>query len=103
MNDIVHYTNCPVCGSSDLKNVFAAKDHTVSGKTFQIAECNGCTLRLTQDAPSASAISAYYKAEDYISHTETSKGLINRVYKTVRKRTLTRKRKLAEKFTGLRK
>jgi SAM-dependent methyltransferase len=46
-------------------------------------------------------MSSYYKAEDYISHTETSKGIVNRVYKLVRNKTLARKRKLAEKFTGL--
>ncbi len=79
-----------------------AKDNTVSGKTFQIMECGSCTLRFTQDVPDAETISSYYKAEDYISHTDTSKGLINRIYKIVRKRTLVRKRKLIERFTGLR-
>ncbi|MFI5129173.1 MAG: class I SAM-dependent methyltransferase [Chitinophagales bacterium] len=102
MNNIVHYSQCPVCGSTDIKNVLTAKDNTVSGKTFQIMECGSCTLRFTQDVPDAETISSYYKAEDYISHTDTSKGLINRIYKIVRKRTLVRKRKLIERFTGLR-
>ena len=101
MNDIVHYSRCPVCDSTDIKNVLAVKDHTVSQETFQVMECSFCTLRFTQDVPNAGSISSYYKAEDYISHTDTSKGLINRVYKIVRKRTLVRKRSLIERFTGL--
>jgi 2-polyprenyl-3-methyl-5-hydroxy-6-metoxy-1,4-benzoquinol methylase len=49
------------------------------------------------------SISPYYKSENYISHTNTSKGLINRLYQSVRKRTLKKKRKLIEKSTGLQK
>ncbi len=101
MNEIVHYSNCPVCESANIKNVLAAKDHTVSGETFDIMECDSCSLRFTQDAPDVASIPSYYKAEDYISHTDTSKGLINRVYKSIRKRTLVRKRKLVQDLTGV--
>ena len=103
MSGKIHYTNCPVCGSADLKNVLAAKDHTVSGETFQISECNGCSLRFTQDVPDAEGIIPFYKSEDYISHTDTSKGLVNRLYQLVRKKTLKKKRKLVEKITGSKK
>src|SRR5260221_9367562 len=103
MNKTIHYTNCPVCGSADIKNVSSAKDYTASNETFYIAECNSCTLRFTQDVPDANSISAYYKSENYISHTNTSKGFINRIYKIVRKRTMVEKRKLLEKITGIKK
>jgi SAM-dependent methyltransferase len=103
MNQTIHYTNCPVCGSSDIKNILSAKDYTVSGETFVIAECNSCSLRFTQDVPTADYIAPYYKSEDYISHTNTSKGLINRMYQHVRKRTMTKKRRLIERSTGLKK
>jgi 2-polyprenyl-3-methyl-5-hydroxy-6-metoxy-1,4-benzoquinol methylase len=96
----VHYTSCPVCGSGNIKNVFAVKDFTVSEKEFVIVECSDCSLRFTQDVPDAESISSYYKSENYISHTDTSKGLVNSLYKTVRNRTLKQKRKLAEKITN---
>jgi SAM-dependent methyltransferase len=99
----IHYTHCPVCGSSSIKAVFAAKDHTVSQQEFTILECENCCLRFTQDIPVETESGAYYKAEDYISHTNTSKGFINRLYQSVRKRTLVQKRKLIERITGLRK
>jgi 2-polyprenyl-3-methyl-5-hydroxy-6-metoxy-1,4-benzoquinol methylase len=98
----VHYTNCPVCGSADIKNVLSAKDYTVSGEKFPIDECTGCSLRFTQDVPDAKSIPAFYKSDEYISHSDTSKGFINRLYQSVRKRTLRNKRKLVEKITGIR-
>lgn len=77
------------------------KDHSVSGETFPVLECGHCTLRFTGKVPDAEAISPYYKSEDYISHTNTSKGLINRLYMWVRKRTLRKKRRLVERLTGV--
>lgn len=100
MSQIIHYTNCPVCGSPEIKQALRAKDYTVSNKLFSIAECNACSLRFTQDVPDAAAIVPYYKSENYISHTNTSKGFINRLYQSVRKRTLKQKRKLIEQTTG---
>jgi 2-polyprenyl-3-methyl-5-hydroxy-6-metoxy-1,4-benzoquinol methylase len=101
MSQIIHYSNCPVCGSADINNVITVKDYTVSGETFPIAECKNCSLRFTQDIPDAAGILPYYQSEDYISHTDTSKGFINRLYQSVRKRTLRNKRKLVEKITGI--
>lgn len=101
MASLVHYTHCPVCASAAITTVLSAKDHTVSWETFSIAECRDCTLRFTQDVPDAASISPYYKSENYISHTNTSKGLINRLYQSVRKRTLKQKRKLVQKALGI--
>lgn len=101
MSNLIHYSNCPVCDSTEIKNVFSAKDNTVSGETFVIAGCNSCSLRFTQDVPDAVSVSPYYKSEDYISHTNTSKGFINSLYQSIRKRTLIKKRKLIEKSTGI--
>ena len=80
--------------------LFKVKDYTVSNEEFEVAECNDCTLRFTQDPPDAEAISAYYQSENYISHSDTSRGLVNNLYKIVRRRTLRQKRKLIEQVTG---
>src|ERR1051326_8615171 len=103
MSDLIHYANCPICGSTDLKNVLSVKDYTVSGETFEIVECNSCSLRFTQDIPDANSISPYYKAEDYISHSDESKGMIGNIYKRVRRKTLKRKRQLIVDKTGIKK
>ena len=101
MNERIHYTQCPVCGSADIKNILTVKDYTVTGELFPIAECGSCSLRFTQYVPGAASIAPYYKAENYISHTDETKGLIGILYKKVRKRTLANKRKLINRETKL--
>ncbi|MBS1760690.1 MAG: class I SAM-dependent methyltransferase [Bacteroidetes bacterium] len=101
MNNTVHYTNCPICIAQDFKKKLTAKDYTVSGNSFDIMQCAQCSLCFTQDAPDAAHIGPYYKAEEYISHTDTSKGIVNSLYQKVRKRTLKSKRKLIQQTTGL--
>src|SRR5439155_3337341 len=100
MNSVVHYTHCPACGSSIINLVFSVKDYAVSGEFFSIWHCTDCSFRFTQDAPPSYVIGEYYKSEEYISHTNTSKGLINRLYQIVRKKTLRQKRELVCKITG---
>jgi len=97
----IHYTHCPVCGSDGIKDVFQVKDYTVSGLQFQVMECERCTLRFTQDVPSQSEIGAFYKSEDYISHTNTNRGLVNNLYQKVRNVTMKQKTSLVKKYTGL--
>lgn len=103
MNGKVHYTRCPVCASTDIARLFTAKDYTVSGEEFEIFQCTSCSLRFTQDPPDAASIGRYYKSEEYISHTDTSKGLVNKLYRLVRKKALKQKRRLVEKVTGVKK
>jgi 2-polyprenyl-3-methyl-5-hydroxy-6-metoxy-1,4-benzoquinol methylase len=103
MSETILYTHCPACGSPLIQAVFSAVDHTVSGESFSIWQCNNCSLRFTQDVPDARSIGRYYKSENYISHTNTSKGLINRIYQSVRKKTLKQKAMLVQHFTLLEK
>lgn len=97
----IHYTQCPVCAANDFGNVWKAKDYTVSGELFDIAVCRTCTLAFTQDVPDAGSIGPYYKSENYISHSNTARGLVNSIYHTVRKRTLASKCKLIVSATGM--
>lgn len=97
---MILYTACPNCGSTNISPVLTAKDHTVSHEDFEIWECKNCSLRFTQNVPEEENIGRYYQSENYISHSDTSKGLINSLYHQVRKRTLVQKRKLIEKTTG---
>lgn len=97
----IHYQFCPVCNAATISNVLQVKDYTVSGESFAISECSSCSFRFTQDVPDAASIAPYYNSEDYISHTNTATGLINRLYHFVRNRTIVQKRKLIEKSTGI--
>lgn len=96
---MINYVHCPVCLGKDFKEVLQAKDYTVSGKMFGIAHCQQCQHRFTNPVPSQDEIGPYYKSADYVSHTNTSKGLIHGLYQTVRRFTLKGKRRLVEGTT----
>ncbi|MBL7702997.1 MAG: class I SAM-dependent methyltransferase [Ferruginibacter sp.] len=98
---MIHYNNCPVCNSNNIQQQLSAKDHTVSHQIFSIWHCNHCTARFTQDVPGQDAIGPYYASENYISHSDTKKGIINTLYHLVRKRTLGAKRRLLINSTGM--
>ncbi len=76
-----------------------AIDHTVSHESFAIWQCRQCTLRFTQDVPDAASIGPYYRSDEYISHSNTNKGLVNRLYHLVRNQTLLDKFRLIASAT----
>jgi 2-polyprenyl-3-methyl-5-hydroxy-6-metoxy-1,4-benzoquinol methylase len=90
----IHYTHCPVCRSAAIDPLLTAKDHSVSKEDFVLWQCRQCSLRFTQDVPDEESIGRYYQSPDYISHSNTSKGLLNKLYQKVRRHTLNQKAKL---------
>ena len=101
MTHYVHFSECPVCKSSYIDPLLTAKDFTVSGESFVIWQCRDCTLRFTQDVPDAEHIGKYYQSEDYISHSNSNKGIVNQLYQRVRKLTLMQKTKLIKEECGI--
>ena len=97
---MIIYDSCPNCGSNKISLALSPKDYTVSGEVFEVWECKDCSQRFTQNVPGKENIGAYYQSQDYISHSDTSKGLVNSIYHKVRKRTLIQKRNLIETITG---
>lgn len=94
MNDRIHYNSCPVCDSKEINPLLTIKDFSVSKENFVLWQCSVCSLRFTQDVPDENNIAPYYKSPDYISHTNTDKGFINKTYQKVRDHTLQQKAKL---------
>jgi 2-polyprenyl-3-methyl-5-hydroxy-6-metoxy-1,4-benzoquinol methylase len=97
----ITYAQCPGCGSERLQPAFSATDHAVSGAVFEIWECMDCGLRVTQHVPDPGSMKEFYQSENYISHTDTEKGLINRLYHFIRQQTLMNKRLLIGSATGI--
>ena len=104
MASIISYQTCPCCGSKNISAVLSVKDYTVSQVTFQVFECADCTLRFTQDIADEANIGKYYQSENYISHSDTHEGIINKLYHYVRSITLRNKYKIVctqtKKTTG---
>jgi 2-polyprenyl-3-methyl-5-hydroxy-6-metoxy-1,4-benzoquinol methylase len=100
---MIHYNECPVCSATAIKKVFSCQDYTVSHYFFDVFECSNCGLRFTQDVPAIDEIGKFYASENYISHTDTEKGLVNKLYHFVRKYTLHQKKKLLQHQSKLNK
>jgi len=92
--------NCPLCNSSQTRYHISCKDHLVSDETFDLVQCTDCGLVFTQNAPKPDEIGRYYESLNYISHSDTKKGLTARLYHLARQVMLPAKRKTVQNFTG---
>lgn len=88
---------CPICNSNEIRFIFDCPDHFLSGEVFQLFECNSCKARLTFPQPPPTKIFDYYKSDEYVSHSDTQKGLINFAYQKVKTITLRQKVALLNK------
>lgn len=90
---------CPGCTSTQNNSYLSVKDHFLSKEKFSLMLCKQCDLLFTHPRPDISLIGNYYKSEDYVSHSSTKKGLVNRIYNLVRSYTLNKKIKLTASLT----
>jgi len=93
-------SQCIVCGSTQYSPFLTCKDYTVSKENFAIVSCNDCGFKFTNPRPDDAVLGNYYKAEEYISHTNTKKGLVNKLYHLVRTRTLKKKLNLVRSYVS---
>ena len=98
--NIIDYKNCPLCGSPDIKKHIEVRDYFLSGEDFTLFQCSNCEFVFTQAHPEKENISHYYKSEDYVSHSNTHQGIVNRLYHLARVYMLGRKRKLIKRLIG---
>ncbi len=94
---IITITSCPVCGSSDIDKVFDSVDHFSSRELFPVCDCKECGFRFTNHFPSEDEIGKYYDSPGYISHSDSDKGLTNRMYHLFRRLMLRRKVNLVKR------
>ena len=84
-------SNCPICHSQHIESFLEAKDFTVTGEYFKIVQCRSCDFLFTNPRPSATEAGKYYESENYISHSNTNEGIVNKLYHWVRTFTLKQK------------
>jgi 2-polyprenyl-3-methyl-5-hydroxy-6-metoxy-1,4-benzoquinol methylase len=63
-------------------------------------KCAKCDLAFTNPIPEIERLSEYYKSEEYISHTNNSKGWFNKLYKIARRINIKSKLKIIGKKKG---
>lgn len=97
---MVFLSKCLVCSSRELSVLFSCTDHFLSGEEFPLVRCNECGFIFTQNQPEENETAKYYRSEQYISHSDTKKGVVNTLYRVARKFMLKRKAGLIRKVTG---
>lgn len=83
-----------MCGGTQLERTLTCVDHYATGEMFHLCRCAECGFLFTQDFPAETEIGRYYETPDYISHSDTKKGIVNRAYHHVRHYMLKRKARL---------
>lgn len=91
---------CPICNGNKFKPFLMCTDFTVSRETFQIAECENCRFHFTNPRPAEEDVGKYYQSEEYVSHSGTKTGLVNKLYHLVRNYTLAKKLQMLLRLVG---
>ncbi|NVK51984.1 MAG: class I SAM-dependent methyltransferase [Flavobacteriaceae bacterium] len=73
------------------------KDHTVSQESYELLKNNKYELLVTSPVPLD--LPSYYKSEAYISHTDSRKSFLDKIYQSVKKYTLKKKVSLLNSFS----
>ncbi len=79
------------------KASLVCKDHTVTGESFELRKAKDLDLMATFPQPDLEKLPAYYKSENYISHTDSKRGFLDRIYQQVKNLMLSKKLDWIEK------
>ena len=83
---------------SESATYLSVKDYSVSGEEFELLVNNEFGFLETHPQPSSDKLLEYYKSDDYISHTDSKRNLLENTYHVVRNISLKRKLKLINSF-----
>ena len=89
----------PIANNS-LDLFLKCKDYTVSRETFSIYIDKKSQLLITTPRPAVDDLSRYYDSDEYISHSDSKKSFIDKVYQIVRNYTTKQKVKLINSFSA---
>ncbi len=79
-----------------MKPFLKTKDYSVSQEEFELLHDEELDMLITKPQPEV--LEKYYKSDTYISHTDSNKTLVDKLYQTVKKYSLRSKCSLVEKY-----
>ncbi|OGS71587.1 MAG: methyltransferase [Flavobacteria bacterium RIFCSPLOWO2_12_FULL_35_11] len=82
----------------ETTHYLTCKDYTVSDKDFDLLYHSSLDMLETFPQPKAEELSGYYESDDYISHTDSKKSGIDKLYQFVKKIALASKLELLNSF-----
>jgi len=84
-----------------LKSYLKCVDYTVSKEEFSILIDESSELLVTSPRPKNESLGAYYKSENYISHTDSQQSFFDKIYQLVKRYSIAKKVKLIDSFFDL--
>ncbi len=86
--------------SPDTHSTFLhCKDHLVSGASFDLLFDSTYEMLVTHPQPKPEELASYYQSDEYISHTDSRRSLLDVLYQLVKRIALRKKRRLLESYT----
>jgi len=76
----IKFNSCPLCNSNNIVDFLRAEDHLLTSEVFALSKCQACGFVFTQEIPQVDEIGKYYQSQDYVSHSDTQKGMMNKLY-----------------------
>ncbi|MEZ4757649.1 MAG: methyltransferase domain-containing protein [Flavobacteriales bacterium] len=90
--------HCPICRSTTFRPGVTIKDHSITQESFQVVACSSCGFTFTNPRPLANELDRYYASDDYISHSNRSRGLKEHLYQLARRRAIRGKHNLIARY-----
>ncbi|MCM4150260.1 class I SAM-dependent methyltransferase [Arenibacter sp. N53] len=81
-----------------MKLYLETKDYTLTGESFQLLHDPVLDMLVTNPQPES--MGKYYESEDYISHTDSKKSFVDKIYQTVKGYNLKSKLTLIDSYTS---
>ena len=94
---MIKILNSPI-NNNTLKPYLKCIDHTVSQEEFSIFIDESSEILVTSPRPKEASLGAYYKSENYISHTDSQQSLFDKIYQFVKRYSIAKKVKLVASF-----
>ena len=96
MNELLQ--QCPLCGSKQFEFFKEIPDHFLSKENFTLVKCADCGFVFIQNRPDKNSIDAYYESSEYISHTDSDKDLVAKIYQFVRRWNVAKKYRMIKRY-----
>lgn len=81
-----------------MKVYLETKDYTLTGESFKLLHDPVLDMLVTEPQPEN--LATYYESEDYISHTDAKKSLVDKIYHTVKGYNLKSKLSLIDSYVA---
>jgi ubiquinone/menaquinone biosynthesis C-methylase UbiE len=85
-------------GTNEKRSDLLVKDHSVSGEKFKLVFDSEYQMFVTTPKPGSDEIGRYYESGEYVSHTDSRKTLIEKMYAVVKRYTIRQKEEILRKY-----